>query len=78
MKEELENLKTLSINSNFLYTCKQCYFIFQCKTKTESKNQNVVKIKNGRIMLLPKCAVCDGEKSRFIKEKEASGLLSSL
>ena len=29
-------------------------------------------------MLLPKCAVCDGEKSRFIKEKEASGLLSSL
>ena len=24
------------------------------------------------------CAVCDGKKSKFIKEQEASGLLSSL
>ena len=29
-------------------------------------------------MLLSKSAVCDSKKSRFIKEKEASGLLSSL
>ena len=29
-------------------------------------------------MLLPKCAVCDSEKPKFIKEEEASGLLSSL
>ena len=29
-------------------------------------------------MLLSKCAVCDSKNSRFIKEKEASGLLSSL
>ena len=45
---------------------------------TESKNLNVVRTKNGRIMLLSKYAVCDGKKSKFIKEKEASGLLSSL
>ena len=45
---------------------------------TESKNPNVVRTKNGRIMLLSKYAVCDGKKSKFIKEKEASGLLSSL
>ena len=26
-------------------------------------------------MLLPKCAVCNSAKSKFIKEQEASGLL---
>ena len=34
--------------------------------------------KNGRIMLLSKCAVCDSKKSKFIKRKEANGLLSNL
>ena len=29
-------------------------------------------------MLLWKCAVCDSKKSKFIKEQEASGLLSYL
>ena len=29
-------------------------------------------------MLLSKCAVCDSKNSRFMKEKEASELLSSL
>ena len=29
-------------------------------------------------MLLPKCAVCDRKKSRFIKEQEASRFLSNL
>ena len=29
-------------------------------------------------MLLTKCAVCDSEKSKFIKQEEATGLLSSL
>ena len=29
-------------------------------------------------MLLSKCAMCDSKKSKFIKEQEASGLLSSL
>ena len=29
-------------------------------------------------MLLSKCAVCDSKKSKFIKQQEASGLLSSL
>ena len=29
-------------------------------------------------MLLAKCAVCDSIKSKFIKEPEASGLLSIL
>ena len=42
------------------------------------KNEKVVKTKNGRIMLLSKCAVCDSKKSKYIKEQEASLLLSSL
>ena len=29
-------------------------------------------------MLLLKCAVCDSKKSKFIKQQEASGLLSKL
>ena len=29
-------------------------------------------------MLLSKCAVCDSKKSKYIKQQEASGLLSSL
>ena len=34
--------------------------------------------KNGRIILLSGCAVCDNKKTKFIKEQEVSGLLSSL
>ena len=45
---------------------------------TESKNPKVAKTKNGRIMLLSKCAVYDSKKSKFIKQQEASGLLSSV
>ena len=29
-------------------------------------------------MLLSKCALCDSKKSKFSKQQEASGLLSSL
>ena len=49
-----------------------------CTKNTESKNPKVLRTKNGRIMLLSKCAVCDRKKSKFIKEQEASWLLSSL
>ena len=31
-----------------------------------------------KIILLSKCAVCDSKKSKFIKKREASGLLSTL
>ena len=29
-------------------------------------------------MILSKCAVCDSKKSKFIREQESSGLLTSL
>ena len=54
------------------------YYCLKCRKNTESKNPKVAKTKNGRIMLLSKCTVCDSKKSKFIKEQEGSGLLSSL
>ena len=54
------------------------YYWLKCRKNTESKNPKVAKAKNGRIMLLSKCAVCDSKKSKFIKEQEASRLISSL
>ena len=44
----------------------------------ESKNSKVARTKSGRIILLPKCAVCDSKKSKFIKQQKVSGLLSIL
>ena len=45
---------------------------FKCRKNTESKNLKVARTKNGRTMLLSKCAVCDSKKSKFIKQLEAS------
>ena len=53
-------------------------YCLKCRKNTESKNSKVVKIKNGRIMLLWKCAVHDSKKLKFVKEQEARGLLTSL
>ena len=47
-------------------------YCLKCKKNTESKNPKVVKTKNGRIMLLSKCAVCDSKKSKCTKDQEAS------
>ena len=54
------------------------YYCLKCGKNRESKNPNVAKTENGRIMLLSKRAVCDSKIPKFIKEQEASGLLSSL
>ena len=52
------------------------YFL-KCRKNTESKKPKLVKIKNARIMVTSNCVVCRSKKSRFIKEQEANGLLSS-
>ena len=38
----------------------------------------MVKTKNGRLMLSSECTICGNKKSRFIKEQETSGILSSV
>ena len=53
-------------------------YCLKCRKNTESKNPKFAMTKNGRIMLLSKCAVYGRKKSKFIKEQEAGGLLSSL
>ena len=52
-------------------------YSLKCRKNAKRKNSKVVKTKNGRRMLLSKCAVFDGKKSKFIKEQEDNGLLSS-
>ena len=54
------------------------WYCLKCKKNTESKNPKVARLKNRRIMLLSKCAVCDDKKSKFIKEQEVRGLISNL
>ena len=38
----------------------------------------IIKTKNGRTILLTKCAVCNSKKSKSLKEQEEKGSLSSL
>ena len=49
-------------------------YCLKCRRNTEHKKSKVVKIKNGKIMLLSNCAVYKSKKSRFMKEQKASGL----
>ena len=53
-------------------------YCLKCKKHTKNVNSKVIKTKNCRRMLLSKCIVCGSKKSRFMKEQEAKGLLSSL
>ena len=53
-------------------------YCLKCWKNIESKNPKVARTKNERIMLLSECAVCDSKKSKFVKQHEASELLSSL
>ena len=49
------------------------------KYRKNRKNlkSKIFKTKNNRLIMQSKCAVCGIKKSRFVKEEEAKGLLSS-
>ena len=51
-------------------------YCLKCRKNTESKNPKVAKTKNERIMLLSKCVMCGGKKSKFMKQQEVRELLS--
>ena len=53
-------------------------YCLKCRKNTKSKNPKIVRAKNGRIMLLSKYSMCNSKKSKFLKEQETRGLLSSL
>ena len=56
-----------------VYLQKMLTYFLKCRKNTESKSPKVA-----RIMPLPKCAVCDSKKSKFVKYQETGRLLSTL
>ena len=53
-------------------------YSLKCRKSTKNKRLKDPRAKNARIILLSKWAVCERKKSKFTKDQEASGLLSSL
>ena len=50
----------------------------KCKKITENIDPKISSTSNGKAMILSKCEICGGKKSRFIRNQEAKGLLSKL
>ena len=53
-------------------------YCVECRKNTENLDSTIFKTKNGRLVMQSKCPECGSKKSRFVKEQEAKGLLSSL
>ena len=53
-------------------------YCLKCKKNTENIDPKVSATSNGRTMILWKCAICGSKRLRFIKNREAKGLLSKL
>ena len=53
-------------------------YCLKCKKNTSNIDSKMVKIKNNRLLMQPKCSICKTKKSRFVKEQDAKGLLSNL
>ena len=53
-------------------------YCLSCRKYTKNINPRIVKNKDNRSMIQSNCAICNSKKSRFIKEHQASGLLSNL
>ena len=53
-------------------------YCVNCRKDTENIDPKMVRTKNNRLVMQSKCSVCGIKKSRFVKEQEANGLLSSL
>ena len=53
-------------------------YCVKCRKNIENLDSKIFKAKNVRLIMQSKCADCGIKKSRFVKEQEAKGLLSSL
>ena len=53
-------------------------YYLKCKKDTENIDSKIVRTKNNRLLMQSKCSHCRNKKSRFVKEREAKGLLSNL
>ena len=56
---------------------KQSYCLV-CRDYTKSINPKKVRNRQNRYIIQSNCATCGSKKSRFIKEKQALGILSNL
>ena len=61
-----------------MYKNKMKTYCIKRKKDTENINPKIVKTRNNRLVMQSKCSVCGIEKSRFVKEQEAKGLLKNL
>ena len=64
------------MNNTYLLKMESC--CLKCKKYTKNINPQVSSTNNGKLMILSKCAICGGRKSKFINKQEVSGLLSKL
>ena len=53
-------------------------YCVRCRKKTKNLNPKIFKTKNSRLIMKSKWAECRFQKSRFVTEEEAKGLLSNL
>ena len=53
-------------------------YCLKCKINTKNIDAKMIKTKNSRVILSSKCTVCGSKNSRFMKEQESSGILSSV
>ena len=53
-------------------------YCIKCRKDAENIDPKMVRTKNYRLIMKSNCTVCRIKKSRFVKEQEAKGLLSSL
>ena len=53
-------------------------YCLKCRKDIKKIDPKVSNTSNDRKTILSKCAICGSKKSRFIKDQEATGLLSNL
>ena len=53
-------------------------YCIKCKTNTDNIDFKIFRTKNNRLLMQSKCSNCKNKKSRFVKQQEATGLLSNL
>ena len=53
-------------------------YCVKCRKDTENIDPKMVRTKKNRLIMQSKCPICRNKNSRFVKEQEAKGLLSTL
>ena len=53
-------------------------YCLSCRKYSKNTDPRIVKSKNERSMIQSNCTICGSKKSRFIKKRQAKGLLCNL